>query len=149
MVDVLDEYLSKLPGSPVKRVEELVVWNKDHAEEALPAGIFSNTKVYKEHFSNITAEYASQDVLIQALNTKLTTDQIEKLRKHYLAVGSYLDTTFQYYEINIIVAPGDCFLTQYASAKGTISIFCSQTLLAKSQITHYRLPHCYDSDVIS
>jgi hypothetical protein len=64
----------------------------------------------------------TQDVFIEALNTKLTTDQVEIFRKHYLGVHSYLDTTFQCYGIDIIVAPGDCFLTQYASAKGTIFI---------------------------
>lgn len=40
MVDVLNEYLSKLPGSLMKSVEELVEWNKEHAEEALPIGTF-------------------------------------------------------------------------------------------------------------
>jgi hypothetical protein len=57
-------------------------------------------------------------VLIEALNTKLSTDQIEKLREQYLAIGSNLDAALQNNEIDIIVAPGDCFLTQYASAKG-------------------------------
>ena len=124
MVVVLNDYLSRLPGSPVKSVEELVEWNKEHAEEALPEGDIPKAKAHKKHFSNSTAGYPRQDLLIEALNTKLTADQIERLRKHYLAVGSYLDTTFQHYGIDIIVAPGDCFLTQYASAKGTILISC-------------------------
>jgi hypothetical protein len=38
LVDVLNEYLSELPGSPVKSLEELVEWNKEHAAEALPTG---------------------------------------------------------------------------------------------------------------
>lgn len=127
MVDALNDYLRTLPGSPVKSVEELVEWNINHADQALPEGDFPKAKACKEHFSNITAGYLSQDVLVEALYTKLTTDQIERLRKHYLAVGSYLDTTFQYYGIDIIVAPGDCFLTEYAMAKGTVFIFYPQT----------------------
>lgn len=41
MIGVMNEYLSKLPGSPMKSVKELVEWNKKHAEEALPAGTSS------------------------------------------------------------------------------------------------------------
>ncbi|KAJ5789317.1 amidase signature enzyme [Penicillium psychrosexuale] len=100
LVDVLNDYLSELPGSPAKSLAELVEWNQEHAAQALPT------------------EYPSQDVLIEALNTKLSPDQIETLREHYLAVGSNLDAALQNNEIDIIVAPGDCFLTQYASAKG-------------------------------
>lgn len=39
MVDVLNEYLSKLAVSPAKSVGRgTVEWNKQHAEEALPIG---------------------------------------------------------------------------------------------------------------
>ncbi|KAI3118214.1 hypothetical protein CBS147331_3153 [Penicillium roqueforti] len=64
--------------------------------------------------------YTSWDVLIEALSAKLSPDQIETLREHYLAVGSNIDAALQNNEIDITVAPGDCFLTQYASAKGTM-----------------------------
>jgi hypothetical protein len=67
---------------------------------------------------NLETEYPNQDQLIQALNTNLSPEEIEENRQHYLKVGSNLDATFQKYGINIIVGPGDCFLTQYASAKG-------------------------------
>jgi hypothetical protein len=36
----MNEYLSKLPGFPVKRVEGPVEWNKEHAEEVLPIDTF-------------------------------------------------------------------------------------------------------------
>lgn len=70
----------------------------------------------------IITEYPSQDVLIEALNMKLTPDDMEKLREHYLTVGSNLDAALQNNGIDIIVAPGDCFLTQYAAAKGTFPL---------------------------
>lgn len=60
---------------------------------------------------------------------KLTPDHIEKLREHYLTVGSNLDAAFQNNGIDIIVAPGDCFLTQYAAAKGTRFPPTSEALL--------------------
>lgn len=43
LVEVLNEYLSELPGSPVKSLEKLVEWNKEHAEEALPIGILPSS----------------------------------------------------------------------------------------------------------
>lgn len=98
--EVINKYLSNLAISPVRSLQELVDWNKEHSTEALPS------------------EYPNQDQLIQALNTNLSPEEIEENRQHYLKVGSNLDATFQKYGINIIVGPGDCFLTQYASAKG-------------------------------
>lgn len=41
LVDVLNVYLNKLLGASVRSVEELVEWNKEHAEEALPTSTSS------------------------------------------------------------------------------------------------------------
>ncbi|PGH12274.1 hypothetical protein AJ80_06788 [Polytolypa hystricis UAMH7299] len=98
--EVVDEYLSSLPTSPVRSLHELVEWNKEHAVEALPT------------------EYPNQDGLIKALETKLTAEEVEANHQAYQRAGSNIDRIFETYGIDIIAGPGDCFLTQYAVAKG-------------------------------
>jgi amidase len=58
--------------------------------------------------------------LVNALKIDLSAPDLQAIRQHYLDVGASVDATFEKYGIDIIVGPGDCFLTNYASANGNV-----------------------------
>lgn len=96
----MDNYLGSLQTSKVKSLQELVDWNSVHAEEAL------------------TKEYPNQDLLDQGLAFGDSVQTREKLVAHTKAVAANFDEMIKAYDIDVIIAPGDCMLSEYAAAGG-------------------------------
>ncbi|KAL8902973.1 MAG: hypothetical protein Q9207_004246 [Kuettlingeria erythrocarpa] len=94
----MDNYLGKLKQSKVKSLKELVEWNRQHATEAL------------------TDEYPNQDLLEQALNFGDSNEAPAKALAHAKAVAAKFDELIEKYDIDVMIAPGDCMLSTYAAA---------------------------------
>ncbi|KAL8823961.1 MAG: hypothetical protein Q9191_005407 [Dirinaria sp. TL-2023a] len=113
----MDNYLGSLRTSKVKSLQELVDWNSAHAEEAL------------------TKEYPNQELLEQGLafaNSANSVETREKLVAHAKAVAANFDDMVKKYDIDVLIAPGDCILSEYAAAggKAPFSSFISLILLS-------------------
>lgn len=98
--DNMDNYLGSLKEGKVKCLQELVDWNFAHAEEAL------------------TEEYPNQELLEQGLTFGDSVETREKLTAHSKAVAENFDEMIEKYDIDVIIAPGDCMLSEYAAAGG-------------------------------
>ncbi|KAL8958892.1 MAG: hypothetical protein Q9193_004134 [Seirophora villosa] len=96
----MDKYLGNLRQSKVKSLQELVEWNKEHAEEAL------------------TDEYPNQTLLEQGLDFGDSVEAREKPLAHSKAVAANFDELLQKYHIDVMIAPGDCMLSTYSAAGG-------------------------------
>ncbi|MCJ1349375.1 hypothetical protein MMC31_007615 [Peltigera leucophlebia] len=94
----MDTYLGSLKQSKVKSLRELVEWNKTHAEEAL------------------TDEYPNQILLEQGLEFGDSAEAREKPLAHAKAVAASFEEMIEKYDIDVIIAPGDCTLSTYAAA---------------------------------
>ena len=68
-------------------------------------------------------------MLLNGVRPPLKPEQYKELRKHYEQVGSNFDAMLEKYGIDIIIAPGDCFFTQYATANGEVIYNCSSQML--------------------
>ena len=53
------------------------------------------------------------------LEPPFSAERYQELRNHYLKVGAQVDVLLDKHGIDILIAPGDCFFTQYATATGT------------------------------
>ncbi|KAL8808982.1 MAG: hypothetical protein Q9200_003825, partial [Gallowayella weberi] len=98
LMAAMDQYLGDLKQGKVKSLQELVEWNKEHAEEAL------------------TDEYPNQILLEQGLNFGDSVEAREKLLAHSKAVAANFDEVLQKYDIDVVIAPGDCMLNTYSAA---------------------------------
>ncbi|KAL8848648.1 MAG: hypothetical protein Q9221_006322 [Calogaya cf. arnoldii] len=96
----MDNYLGKLERSKVKSLKELVKWNKAYAQEAL------------------TDEYPNQILLEQGLEFGDSIEARERAQAHAKAVAANFDELMEEYDIDVIIAPGDCMLSTYSTASG-------------------------------
>ncbi|KAL9064147.1 MAG: hypothetical protein Q9161_009057 [Pseudevernia consocians] len=101
----MDNYLGSLKEGKVKSLRELVDWNSAHAEEAL------------------TKEYPNQELLEKGLTFGDSVETREKLTAHAEAVAASFDEVVSKYDIDVIIAPGDCMLSEYAAAGGQSSLY--------------------------
>uniref|UniRef100_A0A093UVR3 Putative amidase n=1 Tax=Talaromyces marneffei PM1 TaxID=1077442 RepID=A0A093UVR3_TALMA len=108
----MNNYLSGLEKSDVKSLKEIVEWNLQHANEALPP------------------EYPSQSILEKAVAEKFSAERVEKIVNHIRTVGSSFDETIKNYGLDFIIAPGDSGLSVFSAALGipiaTLPIACLQ-----------------------
>jgi amidase len=89
-----------LTKTPVRTLAELIEWNERHAD-AMP--------VY------------AQDKLIRSCGLDadgLADGRVDALRAHCRAVGASVEATMERHGVDIILGPGDCFLTSHASVNG-------------------------------
>ncbi|KAL8786600.1 MAG: hypothetical protein Q9195_008157 [Heterodermia aff. obscurata] len=93
----MDNYLGSLKEGKVKSLQELVDWNSAHEDEAL------------------TEEYPNQELLIRGLNFDDSAGLREKLATHAEAVAAKIDEIMMAYHIDVVIAPGDCMLSEYAA----------------------------------
>ena len=64
------------------------------------------------------SEYPFQDLLEQGLAFGDSAEAREKPLAHSKAVATNFDEMIQKYDIDVIIAPGDCKLSTYAAAGG-------------------------------
>lgn len=60
--------------------------------------------------------YSSQATLIRCLDMKLSQSEREKKTAHTREVGASIDEVLEKYNIDIIIGPGDSWLTQLAAS---------------------------------
>ncbi|KAF2759933.1 amidase signature enzyme [Pseudovirgaria hyperparasitica] len=96
----MNGFLSELTKKKFDDLRGMVKWNAENVEEAL------------------TKEYPGQDKLTGALETNLSVDARNETVSHYKRIGASFDEILKKYDINIIIAPGDCFFCQYGPANG-------------------------------
>ena len=117
MEDV-NRYLATLSKCKVRTLEEIINWNKEHAEIALPGG--NVQLVTTSAVILILADFSSQSKLIAALNGQLPPEEHRTFTEHYKKVASSVDSVFEKYSIDIIVAPGDSSFPNFAAANGAL-----------------------------
>ena len=114
----MDNYLGSLNESKVKSLRELVQWNKDHAEEALTDGNSVWPRIFDFELTSFLTEYPNQILLEQGLDFPDSVEAREKPLAHSKAVAANFDEMIEKYDIDIIIAPGDCMFSTYSAAGG-------------------------------
>lgn len=102
-VRCFDEFLSDMESSSVRSVKQLVEWNRDHADLELPSVC------------------PNQDTLLGALetdawSTEATETRLKEGEHHAAAEG--IDRYLKESDVDIILGPADCWLTDFACAAG-------------------------------
>ena len=113
----MDRYLGRLKEGKVKSLQELVDWNSAHEEEALTKGIPTRPESPPSTAKDIYTEYPNQELLERGLSFS-DSDLREKVSAHAEAVAAKFDEIMTAYELDVIIAPGDCMLSEYAAAGG-------------------------------
>ncbi len=114
----MDNYLSNLKESKVKSLQELVDWNKAHAKEALTEGKIYPTIGNIKGCTNSKLEYPFQGLLEEGLAFGDSVEAREKPLAHSKYVAANFDEVIEKYNIDVVIAPGDCMLSTYAAAGG-------------------------------
>ncbi|EPS29808.1 hypothetical protein PDE_04758 [Penicillium oxalicum 114-2] len=96
------EYMSTVTDSPISTMEDLIEFNKAHAEVELPA------------------ENPKQDLLEESVSMNLSEAEVEAAIQHVRDVGRTrgIDKIFKEFNVNVIVGPAESGLTGFASATG-------------------------------
>ncbi|KAG8161020.1 hypothetical protein KVR01_009284 [Diaporthe batatas] len=97
-----EAYLADLDFSPVKSLEELVQYNREHADQELPP------------------RYPSQDRLEGALADKSTPEELDAALKHARQVtrNEGIDKIMKEYDIDAIIGPAESAMPTIACASG-------------------------------
>lgn len=114
----MDEYLGSLTEGKVKSLRELVQWNKEHAKEALTDGHENLFQYLDCELTFCATEYPNQIMLEQGLAFPDSVEAREKPLAHSKAVAAHFNEMIEKYDIDIIIAPGDCMLSVYSAAGG-------------------------------
>ncbi|KAI1122078.1 putative glutamyl-tRNA amidotransferase subunit A [Nemania abortiva] len=100
----LNEYLKDfLEESKVRSLEEIIEFNKSHAEEELPP------------------KHDSQDLFIQIQEQQqLAPEEYEKRVNHFRKISrdQGIDKILQEHNVDVILGPADSFITSFAAASG-------------------------------
>ncbi len=105
-------------NNKAKSLKELVGWNSAHAAEALTEGTFIRRKArilpkIKRH--DLPKPSAAR---VGSLGFRDSAEAREKPLAHSKAIAANFDETVERYEIDVIIAPGDCMLSTYSAAGG-------------------------------
>jgi amidase len=97
-----EKYLGGVEDSKVKTVEDMIQFNKDHADLELPP------------------RNPRQDFLEKAAAANLTANQFQDLVSHARTIGREkgIDAVFKKYDINIVIGPAESSLTVFAATAG-------------------------------
>ena len=68
--------------------------------------------------TELVSEYPNQTLLEQGLEFGDSVEAREKPFAHAKAVAASFDEMIEKYNIDVIIAPGDCMLSTYAAAGG-------------------------------
>ncbi|KAH0523116.1 hypothetical protein TsFJ059_008166 [Trichoderma semiorbis] len=97
-----EAYLGTLEYSPVRSLDELIRFNQEHAEKALPPG------------------YDNQDQLQNAATMTMSDEEHDFLLAHARKVGRDIgiDKTLKEYDVDLVIAPADSPVNLLVSAAG-------------------------------
>ncbi|KAI9817887.1 MAG: hypothetical protein M1827_001006 [Pycnora praestabilis] len=100
--ETFEKYLTQLESSPVRTMEEMVEFNKQHADKELPE------------------RNPSQDKLIKALTDSMDPKLRARVMAHVRNTSrdQGIDKTLQEYDIDAIIGPGDSTLYALVAAAG-------------------------------
>lgn len=111
-----------MESSSVRSVKQLVEWNRDHADLELPSGkLFHPITVVSNANSGLKQVCPNQDTLLGALetdawSTEATETRLKEGEHHAAAEG--IDRYLKESDVDIILGPADCWLTDFACAAG-------------------------------
>ncbi|KAF2686408.1 amidase signature enzyme [Lentithecium fluviatile CBS 122367] len=100
--DDLKNYVDSLETTPIRTLEELIIWNEEHAEEELPP-------------------YApNQDSLLRARDLELSKEEYGQHLEHLrsMARDEGVEKILKEYEVDIIMGPCDSPLPLFAACGG-------------------------------
>ncbi len=93
-------------------------WNIAHANTELPPGRLTLKDLGLYRQANNLLDNPSQAYLEKSLAIGDDAKRRKVLLHHMKTVGQSLEDTLNKYNIDIIIGPGDCFLSQYSAALG-------------------------------
>lgn len=98
----LKEFLDDMEDVPVRSIDELVEYNKQHAERTMPE------------------PHTDQDDLLKALNNSASPQEVkEALRQIRQVAGAEgLDKAFKDHNLDVLVAPSDSTMCSFTTATG-------------------------------
>ncbi|KAI1773051.1 putative glutamyl-tRNA amidotransferase subunit A [Hypoxylon cercidicola] len=102
MKPLLNSYLENLEESPVRSLQEIIDFNKAHADEELPP------------------LHDNQDFFIQTEKQHLAAEQYNKTLEHLRRTSrdNGIDYILKEFEVDVIIGPADSFMTSLAAASG-------------------------------
>ncbi|KAH7141577.1 amidase signature domain-containing protein [Dactylonectria estremocensis] len=102
----IPEFIKAFDECPVRCVADIVEFNRENSEKALPA-------------HKLTPIFTEQNDLEAAMNSTDDKEHIQGLKQELRAIAKHiLDEMFEKEQINLIVAPGDAPLCVHAAAAG-------------------------------
>lgn len=113
-------YTSGITDSKVYTVEQLVEYNKEHADVELPPGEQMSSITQPRLVILILLEYPNQDKLIEAISSKPTAEYLDKALAHAREYGRVkgMDKILKDYDIDVIIGPAESAMSLVASASG-------------------------------
>ncbi|KAI1271209.1 putative glutamyl-tRNA amidotransferase subunit A [Xylaria sp. FL0933] len=98
----LTAYLQDLEKSEVRSLQDVIDFNKKHAEEELPP------------------HHPRQDTFISAQELELSQDEYDRALQHlrYVSRDSGVDYVLEQHGVDVIIGPADSFLTSIAAGGG-------------------------------
>lgn len=116
--DLMNNYLQELVESEVRNLQELVEWNKKHAEKELPSGKHIIPKAL--HPLTTCIEFPSQSNLENSLNTTITaSENAENIRQvRALTRENGVDKALRENDLDVIAILSDSPLSSVASGSG-------------------------------
>ena len=98
----LKEFLDDMEDVPVRSIDELVEFNKQHAERTMPE------------------PHTDQDELLKALNNSASPQEIKEAlhQIRQVAGAEGLDKAFKDHKLDVLVAPSDSTMCSFTAATG-------------------------------
>lgn len=118
----IPKFIQSFDECPVRSVADIVRYNKENHETALPA----RTSLILSFFPRLTSclliscvAFTEQNDLEAAMNSTETKQTIDALKNDLRSTArQILDEAFAEHQINLIAAPGDSPLCIHAAAAG-------------------------------
>lgn len=114
----MGRYLGSLEHSAVRSLAELIEFNIQNAEQELPPRQYSPYQVMRYILTR--TEALNQDHLVEAYTQNVSGEVYDRHLANFrnVAKNLILDRVFAKYNVNIIIAPADSFITCLASGSG-------------------------------
>lgn len=111
----IDHYLSELKTSKIRTLEELVSWNREHADVALDDGAYRENILHSSNFriGNSNQEYIESAVAMEHNEEMLRTKEahVENVEREFMEL-------FEDNDIDIIMCPSEACIHHFSAACG-------------------------------